>query len=284
MEVLLQDLFLAQVKQRPDQLAIVTPTASFIYRELYTRSNQLAHLLRSLSVQPNSLVAVVMEKGWEQVVGVLGILQAGAGYLPLSPDIPRQQLWQLLENGKVAWVLTQSWLAEKLEWPPSTPCIPVDKYELNEAPAAPLLNLQKPADLAYMIYAQEPEGAAKGIIMEHQQAVSAIVGINHRIDIDHQDRVFPMSSISDELWAYTIFGALAAGATLVIPGPVPLPTPAQWASWMNELQVTVWTSTPTELSMLIKFVEERGHSLPGELRCVLLSEGEGENIQIINLS
>jgi pyochelin synthetase len=227
----------------------------------------------------------VMDKGWEQVVGVLGILQAGAGYLPLSPDIPQDRLWHLLESGKVNWVLTQSWLTEQLEWPASTPCIPVDHYELNEASAAPLLQIQKSADLAFMTYTPELADAPKGTITNHQEAVSTIAGINHRIDIDHRDRVFPMSRFSDDLWAYTIFGTLAAGGTLIMPGSTHLQTPDQWESWMNELQVTIWTTTQSALSTLIKFVEEGGHSLPGELRCVLLSEGEGENenVQIISL-
>lgn len=270
-DVLLQDLFLEQVKKRPDQWAIVTPSFSFTYSEIYTRSNQLGYLLRTLGVQPNTLVAVVMEKGWEQVVGVLGILQAGAAWLPLSPDTPRDQLWHLLENGKVNWVLTQSWLAEQLEWPQSTPCIPVDNYELNEASAMPLEQIQKPADLAYMIYTSESAGIFKGVRTNHQEAVRTIARISRRLGLNHEDRFFSMSPLSSDLWVYAIFGALAVGGTLVMPGPDGLQTPAHWENRINETQATVWCSTPAVLSRFIKFVREQGHFLPGQLRSVLLS-------------
>lgn len=228
--------------------------------------------MRNLGVLPNTLVAVVMEKGWEQVVGVLGILQAGAAWLPLSPDTPQNRLWQLLENGKVNWVLTQSWLAEKLEWPQSTPCIPVDNYELTEALAMPLEQVQKSADLAYLIYTPESAGVFKGVMTDHQEAVSTIVGINHRIGINHRDRVFSMSPLSGDLWVYTVFETLAAGGTLVMPGPDNLQNPSHWESWMIGARVTVWTSAPETLSTFVKFVQGHGRSLPGRLRSLLLSE------------
>src|SRR5258706_5388390 len=107
-DILLQDLFMEQVKKRPDHLAVITPSASYTYREIYTRSNQLGHVLRGLGVRPNTLVAVVMDKGWEQVVGVLGILMAGGAYLPISPNDVENGLWYLPENEKVTLALTQS--------------------------------------------------------------------------------------------------------------------------------------------------------------------------------
>jgi non-ribosomal peptide synthetase component F len=198
--------------------------------------------LRNLGVQPNTLVAVVMEKGWEQVVGVMGILQAGGAWLPLSPDMPRDQLWRLLENAKVNLVLTQSPLAAKLEWPQSTPCIPVDYYELNEAPAMPLEQVQKPADLAYMRYIQEPAGTFKEIMTGHQKAVSTIADISRHLGIDHRDRVFSISPFIADQWAYTIFGTLAVGGTLVMPGPDSWQVPSRWEHQLNETQATVWCS------------------------------------------
>ncbi|HLO49402.1 MAG TPA: condensation domain-containing protein, partial [Kamptonema sp.] len=111
---LLHILFATKVKQRPEKMAVVTSSSSLTYQELFDRSNQVGHRLRQLGVLPNKLVAIVMEKGWEQLVAVMGILAAGAAYVPIDPGLPKERLFYLLENSQVEIVLTQSWLKEKL--------------------------------------------------------------------------------------------------------------------------------------------------------------------------
>jgi len=270
-DVLLQDLFLRQAKQRPDHPAVITPGGQYTYQEIYARSCQLGHVIRDLGIGPNSLVAVVMDKGWEQVVGVLGILQAGAAYLPISPDNPTQRLWYLLENGAVSLVLTQSWLEESLEWPESVHRILVDTHQLSKSAAPPLAAIQKPEDLAYVIYTSGSTGTPKGVMIDHQGAVNTILDINRRMNIGPSDRVFAVSSLSFDLSVYDIFGTLAAGGAIVLPGPDSLQDPSHWAALMDQAQVTVWNSAPALMSMLVEFLQGRDLPLPGRLRHVMLS-------------
>ncbi|HZN09623.1 MAG TPA: condensation domain-containing protein, partial [Pyrinomonadaceae bacterium] len=96
--------FLERVHQQPDAIAIVGPHHALTYAQLYERSLHIAHQIR---VNEGQLVAVQMQKGWEQVAAVLGILQAGGAYLPLSPELPQERAWQLLRDAKVELVLTQ---------------------------------------------------------------------------------------------------------------------------------------------------------------------------------
>ena len=114
---LLHTLFAAQVPQRPDQPAVLSPTHTLTYAQLARQASRLAHQLRARGARPNTLVGVVMDKGWEQVVAVLGILRAGAAYLPLDPALPAQRLAALLEQGAVAVAVTQPHLAATLAWP-----------------------------------------------------------------------------------------------------------------------------------------------------------------------
>ncbi|MDP8934422.1 MAG: AMP-binding protein, partial [Cyanobacteriota bacterium] len=94
-DVLLHELFAQKVALRSQQSAVITSTRTLTYEELYRRSNQVAHRLRKLGTRPNQLVAVVMEKGWEQIVAVLGILASGAAYLPVDAALPKERLWYL---------------------------------------------------------------------------------------------------------------------------------------------------------------------------------------------
>jgi non-ribosomal peptide synthetase component F len=105
---LLHELFAERAERRPEQIAVVTPQRSLTYAELRMRAGNLARRLRRLGAQPNQLVAVVMEKGREQVVATLAAQQAGAAYLPIAADTPAERLLQLLDHSQTNIVLTQS--------------------------------------------------------------------------------------------------------------------------------------------------------------------------------
>ncbi len=127
-DLLIHDLFLQQASQAPERPAVISSGRTLSYADLRVLSSSLGYRLRSIGVQPNALVAVVMEKGWEQIVAVMGTLIAGAAYLPIDANVPAERLHFLLENGEVQVVLTQSWLDEKITWPSQVTrwCVDVD--------------------------------------------------------------------------------------------------------------------------------------------------------------
>ena len=100
--------------------------------------------LRRLGARPDSLVAIVMEKGWEQVAAVLAVLEAGAAYLPIDPDLPKERRWFLLRQGDADLVLTQPCVRDRLEWPTDIQCVPVEAIDASandadERPPPPAL-------------------------------------------------------------------------------------------------------------------------------------------------
>ena len=107
---LLHQLFFDRVALNPDKQAIVTSNQSFTYQELSNYSKTLALELQQLGVQQNQLIAVVMSKGWEQIVAVLGILYSGAAYVPIDPELPKERRFQILQQANIKYVVTQSWL------------------------------------------------------------------------------------------------------------------------------------------------------------------------------
>ena len=270
-DILLHELFLDQALQRPDQLAIVSANRALKYDELYRRANTLAHNLRSQGARPNQLIAVVMEKGWEQVVATLAILQSGAAYLPISAEMPNARLQDLLEDAQARVVLTQSWLDSEIDWPASVTRIAVDMPDGRAANLAPLQRAQCADDLAYVIYTSGSTGKPKGVMISHRGAVNTIFDINRRFDVQAADRVLALSSLSFDLSVYDIFGALAAGATVVIPEPMAARDPALLSKVVKEERVSIWNSVPALMEMAVDYEEMRGGSLPESLRLVMLS-------------
>jgi len=267
---LLHTLFFEQVDKYPQQAAVVTSQRTLSYQELSTRAHQIGQQLRELGARPNQLVAIVMEKGWEQVVATLGILASGAAYVPIDPDLPRERRWYLLEQTEVQWVLTQSKLDTCLDWPENLTRLCVDTYESPSSFSSPLW-VQRPDDLAYVIYTSGSTGLPKGVMIDHRGAVNTILDINQRFQINQQDRVFALSSLSFDLSVYDIFGTLAAGGTIVIPDAASTKDPANWVQLMVEQQVTVWNSVPALMQMLVDYTVGCQRTLARSLRLVLLS-------------
>ncbi len=85
--------------------------------QMHHMASKVGYWLRQAGARPNTLVAVAMEKGWEQVIAVLGVLYAGAAYLPIDPALPQERLWYLLQDGEVQYALTQPWIDDRLAWP-----------------------------------------------------------------------------------------------------------------------------------------------------------------------
>ena len=276
-EGLLHGGFLEQAARAPDRPAVIAGGRMLTYGELYRRSGALGHRLRTLGARPDTLVAVVMEKGWEQVVAVLGVLQAGAAYLPIDPDLPGERLAWLLANGEVTVALTQPWLDERLAWPAGVRRLRVDLDEPdspgdpNAWDGRPLTPVQTPDHLAYVIYTSGSTGLPKGVMIDHRAALNTIVDLNRRFEIGPADRVLAISSLSFDLSVYDVFGLLAAGGTIVMPEQAAGRDPARWLALIEQERVTLWSSVPQLMQMLIDYVEGRGAGLPDSLRQVWLS-------------
>jgi non-ribosomal peptide synthetase component F len=195
-----------------------------------------------------------MEKGWEQVVAVLGIHLAGAAYLPIDPSLPTERRHYLLQQGEVVLVLTQSSLIDQLIWPEELEVLAVDT--LTPTPAlTPLPLVQQPTDLAYVIYTSGSTGQPKGVMIDHRGAVNTVLDINRRFGVTAQDRVLALSALNFDLSVYDIFGLLAVGGAIVLPDPDLRTDPAHWLDLMHQHGVTLWDTVPALMQMLVDTVE-----------------------------
>ncbi|NMF62567.1 non-ribosomal peptide synthetase (plasmid) [Brasilonema octagenarum UFV-E1] len=267
--VLLHTLFFERVLLHPEQAAVITSCRTLTYQELSTRACHIGYQLRQLGACPNQLVAIVMEKGWEQVVATLGILAAGAAYVPIDPDLPSERLSYLLKQTKVQWVITQSKLDTSLEWPENVLRLSVDILEPPNS-CEPLEPVQQVSDLAYVIFTSGSTGLPKGVMIDHRGAVNTILDINQRFHVQPEDRVIALSSLSFDLSVYDIFGTLAAGGTLIVPDASATRDPSYWMQLLVEYQITIWNSVPALMQMLVEYAKGQ-KILPKSLRLVMLS-------------
>ncbi len=267
---LLHAPFLAQVEKRPSQIAVSTPTRRLTYEELYRRACRVEERLLNLGVQPNQLVAIVMEKGWEQVVAVLGILFAGGAYLPIDSELPAERQRYLFEHGEVKVVLTQSTVQKYLNVPAGIEVLAVDLLEPAAADPPVPRKRQKTEDLAYVIYTSGSTGLPKGVMIDHRGALNTVLDINRRFDINPADRVLALSRLSFDLSVYDIFGLLAAGGTIVMPRADLALDVTHWGELVASERVTVWNTVPALMQLLFDH-DRDGEKLGQSLRLIMMS-------------
>jgi amino acid adenylation domain-containing protein len=268
---LLHGLFFEQVPLNSQKAAIIASSRTLTYQELSDRALTLAHQLQALGVRPHQLVAIVMEKGWEQVVAALGILASGAAYVPIDPELPIERRLHLLQETEAQQIITQSWLDTSLAWPENITRICVDTLESSNNLPLSEFKIQDRSftSLAYVIYTSGSTGLPKGVAIAHQGAVNTILDINQRFHVTSQDCVLALSSLSFDLSVYDIFGTLAAGGTIVIPDAEATKDPAHWAALLIQHGVTIWNSVPALMQMLVEYLTE--NSIQSSLRLVMLS-------------
>lgn len=262
--------FLRHAEQFPDDPAVLTGHIQLSYGEVERRSRAIAQQLVATGAAAERLVAIVMPKGWEQVVAALAVVRAGAAYLPIDPDLPPDRIALLLQSGNVEIVLTTPELDASRIWPEGRRRMVVDAsppFFLSEQ-ALPAV---APSQLAYVIYTSGSTGMPKGVMIEHRAAVNTIVDIQERFGIRRGDRVFALSSLSFDLSVYDVFGMLAAGGAIVLPSASDLRDPAAWVPLLRRASVTVWNSVPALLEMLVDYAGERLGIVPDTLRVVMLS-------------
>lgn len=269
---LLHKPFYECAKRLSNKPAIITPERSLSYGELSEKSLSLAALLRNKGAKKNQSIAIFLEKGWEQIVAVLGVLSSGAAYLPIDPSLPTKRILELLQDAEVRVVLTKSSLSSKirkvhegaLNW------IYLDKIDENSI-ENPMSHLEiDGTDLAYVIFTSGSTGRSKAVAIEHRSVSNTILDINERWKMSSGDGIFALSSLSFDLSVYDIFGPLSVGATLVIPHQKDIKNPEAWHGLIEKHRVTFWNTVPLFMQMYIEYlegIETKNRSL----RCILLS-------------
>jgi pyochelin synthetase len=278
--ILLHQLCAGQAVKSPSSLAVCSPERSLSYRDLALRVEQVAQRLLTLGLQQKKPIAIVMEKGWEQIVAVLAILKAGAAYLPIDPVEPCKRLLWLLEQGEVCVALTQPIYQKQLPWPDSIQVLEISDDFFFQRDAAPDISAQlsqlTPYDLAYVIFTSGSTGIPKGVMIEHHSAVNTILDINRRFNVTVTDRLLALSALTFDLSVYDIFGPLAAGAKVVMPKANELKNPVHWFELMVQEKITLWNSVPALMQMLVDYIEgyvvlPKNTDVFSNLRLVLLS-------------
>lgn len=217
---LIHELFEAQVRKTPQAFALLHGLRSMTYAEVNRKANQLARSLREHGVGPDHVVAICVGRSLDMVVGLLGILKAGAAYMPLDPTYPPERLRYMLEDARPPIVLVDE--VARLPSPPvGTEVIQLGEQLLKIAGSraenlrAEALNLCSD-HLLYVIYTSGSTGAPKGTAMPHGAMVNLIEWHRRTLPTGTGVRVLQFAALSFDVAFQEIFSTLCTGGELVL--------------------------------------------------------------------
>ena len=258
---LLPELIAEQARLRPEAIALVHGGERIAFAELETRSNQLANLLVTHGVQPESRVGVSLERGNAMIVAMLAVLKSGGAFVPLDPDYPRERLSYMVEDSGLKWLITSSDLAERLPLGEGVEPLYLDQLDLSAFEAsAPAVQLH-PLNLAYLIYTSGSTGQPKGVAVNHLGLTMHVQTIGHRYGMTPDDVELHFASISFdgalERWAVP----LAFGSRLVIRDQE-LWSAEKTCQVIADEGVTISCLPPSYAQQLLDWVESQDLKLP----------------------
>ncbi len=256
---LVHGLIEEQAKVHPQQIAVRYADTQLTYAELNIEANRIAHYLATLGVGPETVVALAFERGTAMVAAMLGVMKAGAAYLPLDPALPDERLAYMLKDAGVRVVLTGSSLqdrfADKQEGkrePNEYTVIILDHIRdiLDQQPQHnPQINIH-PRNLAYVIYTSGSTGKPKGVQIEHKGLVNLARAQAESFHVDSTDNVLQFASFGFDASVSEILVTLAAGATLCLAAREDLLPGPDLLRILSEYEISAVTLPPAALSVL----------------------------------
>lgn len=244
----LVDLFEGQVARSPHAVALVYQDERLTYQQLDARANQLAHYLRQQGVAPQALVGLLIERSLEMVIGLLGILKAGAAYLPIDPAYPSARIAYLLEDSRAQLVLTTAATAALVGGKTASVLI---EQALDGSISTPPAPVNSPDHLAYVIYTSGSTGQPKGVMIEHKSVVNLLASLAAVTEIGPADTWLAVTMHSFDISVLEILLPLLSGARLIVVNAEVVRDPVALIALLAEASPTLLQATPSLWAVLL---------------------------------
>jgi len=246
--------FEAQAGQTPDRVALVFERQTLSYGELNRRANQLAHQLRGLGVGPNVLVGLCVKRSLDMVIGLLGILKAGAAYVPMDPSYPKERLRYILEDSNASVVVTQESLVDGLpSFAGKVICLDKDWVKVARESEKNPVSQVDPENLAYVLFTSGSSGKPKGVEISHRAVVNFLNSMREVPGMTAQDTLLSVTTLSFDIFGLEIWLPLTSGAKVVIASEEATRDGKELAALMRQSGATVMQATPSTWRLLLAY-------------------------------
>ena len=278
--VTLQELIEAQIDAHASDAAVICDhdtafgVPSLTYAQLHDKVNRLAQVLRSAGVGPGHVVAIMVERSFAMIIGVLGIVKAGGAYLPVSPDNPPDRIDYMLGDAAVRVLLVHGRTAGRCAFRGLT--INLDDSDSYGPSSANPVIVNTPRDLAYVIYTSGSTGRPKGVMIEHRSLVNRLHWMQRAYPIDESDVILQKTPYSFDVSVWELFWWAMQGAKLCFLKPGGEGNPMAIVEAIKKHHVSVMHFVPSMLNVFLEFLDGRDASFLERLASVRQVFASGE--------
>ncbi|MEN5057174.1 amino acid adenylation domain-containing protein [Sphingobacterium kitahiroshimense] len=277
----LVSLFGNILEKYPDRTAIQYNGKKISYAQLDEKSDQIAALLvHEFKVGTDELVLLHFERSEWMIYSILGVLKAGAAYVPVDPTYPENRIKYIVEDCGSRIIISDSELPESFKslWPEKV-FFNVANFESSQKKVS--ISIQ-PQNLAYVIYTSGTTGNPKGVLVEHGQVTRLLFNEENLFDFNEHD-VWPLfHSYCFDVSVWEMYGALLNGGTLIVVPKETCQNSIDFLDFIVEQKITVLNQTPTAFKSLINNnIKRLGGMLESSHIRYLIFAGEKLNPEIL---
>lgn len=254
--------------------AILMSDNIMTYKDVFQMANSISKKLLNLGISRNDKVALVFDKGYEQVVAVCGVLYVGAAYVPIDSTFSEEVAYKCLKHAKVKCIITTKKYIKKYG------NMGIEIYDFEDIISNKQKTDIKPIDtmaddIFAIIFTSGSTGTPKGVILEQQGVQNCFTYTIQKFSLSSKDRIFSVTDLCHDMSIFEMLGLLLVGGGIVMPSAQEKRDVGKWLELIDKYQVTFWSSVPTFMEMLLVYIEgmkEEKIRLP-MLRNVLLGGG-----------
>ncbi|NOR45017.1 MAG: amino acid adenylation domain-containing protein, partial [Candidatus Delongbacteria bacterium] len=273
----IHQLFEEQVAKAPDNVALVFEDKEMTYGELNKRSNQIARLLREKGVMPDTIIGIMVDRSFEMIIGILGILKSGGAYLPIDPTYPEERIKYMLDDSRSKALLTQNHYYEDSKTKYGLVVIDLDSESSYDYEGTNLGIVNKPTDLAYVIYTSGTTGNPKGVMIEHLSVINTLYFHNEMYPMTRDDSFLLKTNFVFDVSVTELFVWVLNNNKLIILKQNEEKDPNKILNEVYKNKITHLNFVP---SMFKSFVEQAKISDSGYLKSLKYILFAGEAISI----
>jgi surfactin family lipopeptide synthetase A len=276
----IQTLIEAHILRHPGDTAVICDhdvengRQALTYAQLNDRANRLAHLLRARGVGPGQMVALMVERSFAMIVGILGIIKAGAAYLPVSPDNPPDRISYMLKDAGITILLVHRRTADHVVFRGRV--INLDEPDLHRWPATNPVILNSPRDLAYVIYTSGSTGKPKGVMIEHRSLINRLHWMQRAYPIDESDVILQKTPCHFDVSVWELFWWALQGAKLCLLMPGGERNPIAIIDTIQKHQISVMHFVPSMLNVFLEYLDGKRAGVLSRLASVHQVFASGE--------
>lgn len=257
-EAMLHDLIAAVAVKNDEDTAVIFGDAHVSYGELNRLANGVARSLIDAKVGQGDTVGVLVDRSPAMIAALLGVLKAGAAYIPLDPEFPAKRLRMMLDDASPKALISSGRLSDSLP-KGSWATLNLDRIEATSK--APEVKGLTSESLAYIIYTSGSTGKPKGVEIPHRAAVNFLRSMQKSPGMTSKDRLLAVTTLSFDISVLEMFLPLLSGATVVIASAEDVKDGRRLANLIGEEDITVMQATPATWQMLLDSGWEGSSSL-----------------------